>query len=88
MDTEDRAESASGDDRLEVRGGEVTDNAPPRGGLRRGSAGGPGVSVGDLAVLLLKLLEFVEHAKRENPGMRGSALLPKGGPSPAPREAS
>ncbi len=41
-----------------------------------------GSSVDDFAVSLLKLLEFVEHTKPENPGMRGSALLPTGGAQP------
>ncbi len=39
----------------------------------------------DLAVLLLELLELVEHAEHENPGMRGSEFLPRGGPSPGQR---
>lgn len=39
------------------------------------------VSAGDVAVSLLQLLELIEHAKRENPGMWGSDLLPKAGPS-------
>ena len=34
---------------------------------------------------LLKLLDLVEHARRENPGMRGSDFMPRGGPSPARR---
>ena len=38
----------------------------------------------DLAVALLKLLDLVEHARRENPGMRGSEFLPRGGPDAGP----
>ena len=42
-------------------------------------------SADDLAVSLLDLLELVEHAERENPGMRGSEFPPGGRPSPGRR---
>ena len=34
---------------------------------------------------LLGILVLVDHARRENPGMRGSTLLRWGGPSPGRR---
>ena len=78
MDVRDRAESASGDDRFTTRGREAADRARYTAIsvvdlLEAGRASGD-----DFAVSLLRLLELVEHAKRENPGMRGSDLLPRG----------
>jgi len=42
-------------------------------------------SADDLAVSLLELLERVEHAEREDAGLRGSEFSPRGHPSPGRR---
>ena len=86
MAIEDGAQPVPAGERLAARGREAADNA------RWAAANVVGVLDArrrrrptTLAVSLIDLLDLVEHARRENPGMRGSELLPKGGASPARR---
>ena len=85
MEIGDGAGSASGADRFAARGGQAADNARHAAAYVIGELDARRASGDDLAVSLLRPLDLVEHAKRENPGMRGSDFMPRGGPSPARR---
>ena len=85
MEIGDGAGSASGDDRFAARGGQAADNGRHAAAYVLDVLDARRASGDDLAVSLIELLDLVEHARRENPGMRDSALLPRGGPSPGRR---
>ena len=85
MEIGDGAGSASGLTGLRPAAAGRPDNARHAAAYVIGELDARGASGDDLAVSLLKLLDLVEHARRENPGMRGSDFMPRGGPSPARR---
>ena len=85
MDIGDGAGSASGADRFAARGGQAADNARHAAAYVIGELDARRASGDDLAVSVLKLLDLVDHARRENPGMRGSDFMRRGGPSPVRR---
>lgn len=64
-------------------GGDGARDGLPRPHRRAGRP--PGVGRRPRRCRCSSSIELVEHAERENPGMRGSEFLPRGGPSPAPR---
>ena len=79
MEIDDGAGSVGRDDKFAARGGQAADNARHAAAYAIGELDARGASGDDLAVALLDLLALVEHAKRENPGMRRSVRLPRGG---------
>ena len=74
--TRHREPISPNDDRLTARGREAADNARWAATRVIERLANPGGNT--LASDLLELVTLVEHARRENPGMRGSELLPKG----------
>lgn len=64
------------DDRLTARGRQAADNARWAAAHVVDRLANPDEN--SLARDLLDLLALIEHARRENPGMRSSELLPKG----------
>ncbi len=85
MEIDDGAGSVGRADKFAARGGQAADNARHAAAYVIGELDARGASGDDLAVSLLRLLDLVEHARRENPGMGGSDFMPRGGPSPARR---
>ena len=80
-----RPQSASVAGRVAACGGRPAGNARHAAAYVIGVLEARRASADDFAVSLLERLERVEHAEREDAGLRGSEFPPRGRPSPGRR---